>query len=77
MRLQLGDFGTARIILDEATTFAGTPQCMAPEVLWNKPYTQKSDVWSLGVLIHELITHIPLIDGRSIESVKAKVCDDA
>lgn len=71
--LQVGDFGTARVILDEATTFAGTPQCMAPEVLQRRPYTQKSDVWSIGTLLYELVTHIPLVDGRSIESVKAKV----
>eukprot|EP00241_Pyramimonas_parkeae_P004587 CAMPEP_0114246106 /NCGR_PEP_ID=MMETSP0058-20121206/12269_1 /TAXON_ID=36894 /ORGANISM="Pyramimonas parkeae, CCMP726" /LENGTH=891 /DNA_ID=CAMNT_0001359237 /DNA_START=149 /DNA_END=2825 /DNA_ORIENTATION=- len=70
--VKVGDFGTARVILDEATTFAGTPQCMAPEVLQRRPYTQKSDVWSIGTLLYELVTHIPLVDGRSIESVKAK-----
>eukprot|EP00241_Pyramimonas_parkeae_P017844 CAMPEP_0114321802 /NCGR_PEP_ID=MMETSP0059-20121206/26820_1 /TAXON_ID=36894 /ORGANISM="Pyramimonas parkeae, Strain CCMP726" /LENGTH=875 /DNA_ID=CAMNT_0001449603 /DNA_START=163 /DNA_END=2791 /DNA_ORIENTATION=- len=70
--IKLGDFGVARVILDEATTFAGTPQCMAPEVLWNKPYTQKSDVWSMGALIYELITRMPLVDGRSIESIRRK-----
>jgi len=70
--IKIGDFGTARVILDEATTFAGTPQCMAPEVIQHKPYTQKSDVWSMGTMIYELVTRMPLVEGRSIESVKEK-----
>lgn len=72
--LQLGDFGVARVITDKATTFAGTPLCMAPEVLMGTAYTHKSDVWSLGVLIYELITRSPLVTARTIDSLKIKVC---
>lgn len=39
---------------DFATTFTGTPFYMAPEICSNKPYTLKSDVWSLGCVVYEM-----------------------
>jgi serine/threonine protein kinase len=35
-------------------TFAGTPCYMSPEILENKSYDFKTDIWSLGCLIFEL-----------------------
>ena len=52
------DFG-ASIILDKATelckTCIGTPYFMSPEAGDNVVYTKKTDVWSLGCLLYELI----------------------
>jgi NIMA (never in mitosis gene a)-related kinase len=55
--LKLGDFGIATILTctsDVAKTVVGTPYYMSPEVCENKPYTCKSDIWSLGCLFYEL-----------------------
>ena len=55
--IKLGDFGIARVLqgnADQATTFAGTPYYMSPEVLQSKGYNAKSDIWSLGCVIIEL-----------------------
>lgn len=38
-----------------AKTCVGTPIYMSPQVLKQKPYTAKSDVWSLGVMYYELL----------------------
>lgn len=36
-------------------TCVGTPIYMSPQVLKQKSYTEKTDVWSLGVLYYELL----------------------
>ena len=55
--VKLGDFGISKVLdatYDQAQTVVGTPYYMSPEVCENKPYTQKSDVWSLGCVLYEL-----------------------
>ena len=39
-----------------AGTITGTPYNMAPEVCNRKKYDSKADVWSIGVILYELIT---------------------
>ncbi len=57
-RLVVTDFGVA-VTLGQATFFgsqvAGTPAYMAPETVMNEKATKTSDVWSLGVLLHEIL----------------------
>jgi len=55
--LKLGDLGLGRFLTSqtmEARTKVGTPLYMSPEVLNEKGYDHKSDVWSLGCLAYEL-----------------------
>lgn len=35
---------------------AGTPEWMAPELIRNEPFTEKCDIFSLGVIMWELYT---------------------
>ena len=53
--IKLGDFGIARVLsntIDKARTMVGTPYYLSPEIIENKPYNFKSDVWSVGVLLY-------------------------
>jgi serine/threonine protein kinase len=57
--LKLGDLGLGRYMSDEtfkAFSKVGTPLYMSPEVITSDGYDFKSDVWSLGCVIYELIT---------------------
>ncbi len=39
-----------------ARTQIGTPYYLSPEICQQKPYNNKSDVWSLGCVLYELTT---------------------
>lgn len=53
------DFGLSRIMTESPmrdSSSAGTPEWMAPELIRNEPFTEKCDIFSLGVIIWELCT---------------------
>lgn len=57
--VKVADFGLSRLKLEtflRTKTGKGTPQWMAPEVLCNEPSDEKSDVYSYGVILWELVT---------------------
>jgi serine/threonine protein kinase len=56
-RLMVCDLGLATIAADGATAniLVGTPAYMAPEVARGERATPASDVWSLGMLMHEIL----------------------
>ncbi|CAM0874162.1 unnamed protein product [Alopecurus aequalis] len=57
--VKVADFGLSRLKLETfltTKTGKGTPQWMAPEVLRNEPSNEKSDVYSYGVVLWELVT---------------------
>jgi CheY-like chemotaxis protein len=57
------DFGIAKLVGDFATdsrmtaegSLIGTPSYMAPERFLDQPYDGRSDVYSIGVLLHQMI----------------------
>jgi len=55
------DLGLSQPVNEAETknTIYGLMPYMAPEVLKGEPYTQKSDIYSLGMVLYELITGLP------------------
>ncbi|KAI4984983.1 hypothetical protein ZWY2020_017613 [Hordeum vulgare] len=57
--VKVADFGLSRLKLEtflSTKNGKGTPQWMAPEVLRSEPSNEKSDVYSYGVVLWELVT---------------------
>lgn len=54
--LKICDFGwSVGETQDFRNTFCGTYEFMAPEILSDKGYDKRVDIWSLGILLYELI----------------------
>jgi protein kinase A len=57
--IKLIDFGFAKVIKnilkDRAYTNCGTPGYCAPEVMLDAGHTYKADIWSIGILICEMM----------------------
>lgn len=57
--VKICDFGLSRIMTSRPmrdSASAGTPEWMAPELIRNDPFTEKCDIFSLGVIMWELCT---------------------
>jgi NIMA (never in mitosis gene a)-related kinase len=74
--VKLGDFGIAKNFqntMDKAKTMVGTPYYLSPEILENKPYDAKSDIWSLGVLLYEMMTFKMPFNANSLPMLSVKI----
>ena len=72
----IGDFGIARVLSythEKAKTMVGTPYYLSPEIVNNLPYSFKSDIWSLGVVLYELCMLKPPFDGGSLSSLALNI----
>ncbi|CAN1351985.1 Probable serine/threonine-protein kinase SIS8 [Linum perenne] len=57
--VKICDFGLSRIMVTKPvvdSSSAGTPEWMAPELIRSEPFTEKCDIFSLGVIMWELWT---------------------
>ena len=84
--IKIADFGIALTTQDfskkltSSGEFVGTPGYLSPEVCLNKPVDQRSDIFSLGVVLFECLTgHMPFKDesplGLMLEVVTADIPD--
>lgn len=69
--IKISDFGFSAQLTSGGqvkSSFVGTPSWMAPEIILGHGYGIKVDIWSLGILIYELIEgNTPMTGNNSME----------
>ncbi|KIP04846.1 hypothetical protein PHLGIDRAFT_108991 [Phlebiopsis gigantea 11061_1 CR5-6] len=58
-KVMICDFGVSALLVTASSkrnTLVGTPHWMAPEVAHASAYDAKADIWSLGIMIYEMVT---------------------
>jgi len=77
--VKLADFGLCKEnmgVNDRTSTFCGTPEFLAPEVLTESNYTRAIDWWGLGVLIYEMLVGEPPFSGDDEEEIFDSIVND-
>jgi len=70
------DFGIARLettSLTKSNVALGTPQYISPEQLEGRPADKRSDIFSLGVVLYEILTKRKPFQGENISSLMYRV----
>ena len=69
--LKLIDFGMAKMLEgdEKATSFCGTPEYLAPEIITGEGHNKNADWWSYGTLIFEMLFGIPPFFSENVEKM--------
>jgi hypothetical protein len=80
-RLLLTDFGLVKIISEEQSTQVrltgpgapvGTPDYMSPEQVLGQPVDGRADLYSLGVILYQMVTGVPPFRGDAPMQIAAQ-----
>nr|QBK87279.1 MAG: putative serine/threonine protein kinase [Marseillevirus LCMAC201] len=74
--IKVTDFNFARELYDNdlAQTLCGSPLYMAPEIIENHEYTVKSDLWSVGMILYEMVYgNAPYFDAYNLVDLLQKI----
>ena len=75
-KVKITDFGIAKIASSNLTTtgqFLGTPNYMSPEQVSGSPVDGRSDIFSLGVVLYELLTGRKPFAGDNLTAISYKI----
>jgi serine/threonine-protein kinase len=75
-KVKITDFGIAKIASSNLTTtgqFLGTPNYMSPEQVTGAPIDGRSDIFSLGVVLYELLAKRKPFSGENLTTISYKI----
>ena len=74
--VKIADFGIARMRTKERSTesaIVGSPRYMSPEQVLRKRAEQRSDIFSLGVVLYEMLTGTPPFTGADLNAIMFQI----
>ena len=78
--VKITDFGTAKILqfgtIQQTAHVMGTPSYMSPEQVKGRAVDGRSDIFSLGVMLYELVTGEKPFPGQNITTVIYKIVNE-
>jgi serine/threonine protein kinase len=78
--VKITDFGTAKILqfgtMQQTAHVMGTPSYMSPEQVKGRAVDGRSDIFSLGVLLYEMVTGEKPFPGQNITTVIYKIVNE-
>src|SRR5258708_1077436 len=78
--VNITDFGTAKILqfgtVQQTAHVVGTPSYMSPEQIKGKVVDGRSDIFSLGVVLYEMVTGEKPFPGQNIPTVIYKIVNE-
>ncbi|MGH8687383.1 MAG: protein kinase domain-containing protein, partial [Burkholderiales bacterium] len=78
--VKIMDFGIARMRYGDASKTStgmvlGTPRYMSPEQIGGQPVDQRSDIFSLGTVLYEMLTQTTLFAGQDVSQIAHNVAN--
>jgi serine/threonine protein kinase len=74
--VKIADFGFSKKLKNKGQinkTICGTPLYMAPQVVQKTQYSYKSDIWSIGCILFELLNGLTPFHSRNRQEFEGKV----
>ena len=73
---KIGDLNVSTVMKDKnlINSQTGTPPYSSPEVWKNKPYSYKSDLWSVGCIIYEMCCLRLPFKGKNLDELSENIC---
>ncbi|XP_012277098.1 serine/threonine-protein kinase nekl-2 isoform X2 [Orussus abietinus] len=73
--VKIGDFGVSRSVNELSRSHAGSYNYMAPEMLKKEPCDFKCDIWSMGVVLYEMVANRLPFPAQTQEEIVEMVCN--
>jgi serine/threonine-protein kinase len=78
-RAKIMDFGIARVRTSDLKTqtglMLGSPRYMSPEQVLGRPVDHRSDIFSLGLVLYEMLAGAPPFGGNDVHQIMYQICN--
>jgi len=72
--IKIADFGESKLCAGRSlSTYCGTPDYMAPEIIQGKPYGPEVDMWALGCIAYIMMAGFPPFDGENDAEILSSI----